>query len=126
MIEQHEYQAEAIDRETLEAFSQATLTQYCGFPLTFSTRYRQGEFEILKELKIDFRQLLHSEQEYVFHSPLEVGDKPLVRTRLKENRKKRGIQFVTCEMSLICGSVTKVSSESTMVIRTSTGEEEKS
>lgn len=125
MIEQHEYQAEAIDKETLEAFSQATLTQHSGFPMTFPTRYRQGEFEILKALNVDFRELLHSEQEYAFHHPLEIGDKPLVRTQLKDNRKKRGIQFVTCEMVLICGSVTKVTSQSTMVIRTSSGEEQK-
>jgi hypothetical protein len=117
MIENHEYQTEPIDQKAVEAFAKATMTEHSQFPLTFPTRYRQGEFEILNGLNVDFRQLLHSEQEYCILKPLEIGDVPVVRTCLKENKTKRGIQFVTVEMSLICGSVTKVTSLSTMVIR---------
>ena len=114
----YEYQADPISQSDVELFLKATQTDHSGFPLTFATKYREGEFKIVQALNIDLRQLLHSEQSYLFVEPLRGGDKPLIRTRVKENKTKRGIQFLTFETEVICSSVKKMVCESTMVIGT--------
>lgn len=113
----YEYQAPIITLEALEAFKKATQTDHSVFPLTYATLYRQGEFKIVQELGIDLKNLLHSEQSYDFLQPLEAGDRPMILTRIKENKSKRGIQFLTLESEVICEGKKKLTCESTMVIR---------
>lgn len=115
----YEYQAKPILEKDVESFKKATQTEKSGFPLTFGTLYREGEFKIVQELNIDLKNLLHSEQKYIFIQSLAVGDCPLIKTRVKENKSKRGIQFLTLESEVICSGKTKMICESTMVIRTS-------
>jgi len=117
MKEKIEFQAEPITTKDIELFSSATLSQHSSFPLTFPTRYRKAEFEFLILLNINMRNLLHTEQEYSYQSPLVVGDKPLVVSQLKENKERRGMRFITIETQLICNGEKKVTSESTFVVR---------
>lgn len=106
-----------ITEKEIELFRRATLTETTGFPLTFATRFREVEFALLKELKVDIQQLLHTDQLYVYHEPLKVGDVPEICTQIKENKEKRGMQFVVLETIISSGGKKKVTSESQMVIR---------
>lgn len=111
----------AITEKEVELFRKATLTESEGFPLTFATRFREIEFSLLKEIRADIQQLLHTDQSYVYHGPLNVGDVPEITTRIKENREKRGMQFVVLETVVNCGGQKKVTSEAQMVIRMKPG-----
>ncbi|MFM8269582.1 MAG: MaoC family dehydratase N-terminal domain-containing protein [Pseudomonadota bacterium] len=106
-----------ITEKEVELFRKATLTESEGFPLTFPTRFRELEFGLLKEIKADIQQLLHTDQSYEYHAPLQVGDVPEITTRIKENREKRGMQFLVFETIVTCAGVKKVTSEAQMVIR---------
>ncbi|NBX92323.1 MAG: hypothetical protein EB078_05135 [Proteobacteria bacterium] len=118
-----QFQAEPLTKEDIKEFSSSTLSNHSLFPLTFPTRYRNGEFELLIELKIDMRNLLHTEQEYVYHEPFKLGDVPLVTTRLKEHKERRRMQFVTAETEVICGGRKKITAVSSFVIREKTTKE---
>ncbi|NBT58592.1 hypothetical protein EBT16_07395 [bacterium] len=113
-----------ITEEDIELFKKATLTGSNGFPLTFATQYRELEFDLLKEIKADIRQLLHTDQIYIYHEPLKAGDVPEITTRIKENKEKRGMQFVVLETIVSSGGRKKVTSEAQMVIRLKQGESE--
>ncbi|NBV51286.1 hypothetical protein EBR78_08735 [bacterium] len=116
--------SEVITAETFESFRKGTQTESLGVPLTFATRFRQSEFSLLDDLKIDLRQLLHSEQTYFYHEPIRVGDLVEIDTQVTDNKTKAGMQFVTLETSLRVHGVKKITSQSKMVIR-QTGEMKK-
>ncbi|NBX75510.1 MAG: hypothetical protein EBQ92_03075 [Proteobacteria bacterium] len=112
----------AITEKEVELFRKATLTEAPEFPLTFATRFRELEFALLTDLKVDIQQLLHTDQSYVYHAPLKVGDVPEITTRIKENREKRGMQFVVLETLVKSGGELKITSEAQMVIRLKQGD----
>lgn len=112
----------AITEKEVDLFRRATLTETEGFPVTFATRFRELEFALLSELKVDIHQLLHTDQTYLYHAPLKVGDVLEITTRIKENREKRGMQFVVLETTVKSEGQKKITSEAQMVIRLKQGE----
>jgi len=106
-----------ISEKEIQDFREATQTQTDGFPLTFVTKYRQLEFELLKELNVDFHQLLHLEQTYHYFEPVTQGDLLEVSTRISENKMKKGTQFITLETVMSSAGVKKVMAISKMVVR---------
>lgn len=112
-----------VTEKEIQEFREATLTETLEMPLTFPTKYRHQEFELLRGLKVDFHQLLHLEQVYHYCEPIQVGDKLEISSRVVENKIKKGMQFITLETELSSMGVKKVISESKMVVRLS-GESE--
>jgi hypothetical protein len=114
---------EPIRRASIEAFAGATHSaHFTTTPPTYPTVFRTTEFRWLDRLKIDLRQLLHTDQEYEYLRPLREGDRPLVSTRLTEYRERRGLLFVTLESEARVGGEISVIARSTFVVRKGTGE----
>lgn len=103
------------------AFRKVTASTHSGggIPLTFITRFRRPEFQMLERLKIDFSHLLHTDQEYRFLGPFRVGEVPVVRSRIRDHRERRNLQILTIETEFRCGSELKAISLTTFVVRTS-------
>lgn len=110
-----------VTEEEVQGFQKATLTQTSEVPLTFSTKYRDQEFELLRSLNVDFHELLHLEQGYQYLEPIKVGDSLEISSRISENKIKKNMQFITLETLISSGSQIKVISESKMVVRMKEG-----
>jgi len=106
-----------ISQEEIEAFRRATLTETNGIPLTFSTRFRELEFKMLKDLEVNLQNLLHTEQTYQYLEELKEGDPIELHTEVIENKIRRGLQFVLLRTCVGSNGIKKVISESQMVIR---------
>jgi len=111
-------EAETLTAKRLADFRSATVTTFAvGMPPTLATIYRASEFEWLARLKIDMRQLLHTDQEYEYLVPLEVGDAPIVTTRVKDYRERRGMQFYVLESDIAVNGVVKLYTRSSFIVR---------
>lgn len=75
-----------------------------GFPPTFLTYFRQGEFSLLPKLKIDLSQVLHGEQEYEYLGSLKSSDPVDLVTELKSDATKKGatggLRFLVFETTI--------------------------
>lgn len=106
-----------MSHQEVEAFRKATMTETAGIPLTFATRFRDLEFRLLEVLRINLKGLLHTEQKYEYVGELVAGDAINFETEILENKVKRGLQFVRIRTTVSSSGVTKIISESQMVIR---------
>lgn len=107
-----------VSEDHLRRFEQATLTTRRDTPpLTFPTVYRATEFQWLDRLNIDMHRLLHTDQEYEYVEPLKEGDCPVVSTRIRDYRERRGMLFVTLESEIRANGVLKIRSYSAFVVR---------
>lgn len=114
------WHAPAITEHQLEAFQHATGSTVVGtFGLTFATVFRAPEFLWLDRLKIDMRQLLHTDQTYEYFEPLKVGDTLTISTQVTEYKERRELLFVTVESDMSCEGVLKVRARSAFVVRLS-------
>ena len=107
-----------VDQERIEEFAtaigdssalfrqsdEATQSRFSGVvaPPTFPTIFREGEFQILLDLKIDMRKLLHAGQEYEYTRPLKPGETLTCTPRISEIKTKEGksgiMDFMTSEV----------------------------
>lgn len=71
----------------------------------------------MDRLKIDMRELLHTDQEYEFHSALKEGDTPTIYTRMQEYKERRGLTFVALESEIRCGDRLAIVTRSAFVLR---------
>ncbi len=119
-----ELKQQRITSEAVEKFKKATHTTYSsGIPKTFVTLYRRAEFDWLGRLGVDFRNLLHTDQEYDYLEPLEVGDEPVVRTKIADKKDRKSLTMLTLQSDIIVEGRTKVSALTTFMIRKSVPEE---
>lgn len=96
-----------------------------GVPPTFLTA---AEFTVFPqvigdpELGLDFTQVVHGTQEYVFHRPLRIGETLMVQPRIASIRHKGGNGFLVIETQLrgTDGEAAAVA-RSTMIERESAG-----
>jgi hypothetical protein len=117
----------AISEAQLREFRAATHTQHSQeIPLTFVTRFRQPEFDMLGKMKVDLRKLLHTEQEYRYLEPFRVGDVPVIRSRVKDYRERRGrtsvLIILSVESEFLSLNKLKATSLTTFVIREESSE----
>ncbi len=104
----------------VENFRQATRTSHSeGIPKTFVTLYRRGEFDWLERLHVDFHNLLHTDQEYVYLQPLKVGDEPTVRTHIVDMKERKNLTIMTLHSDILVGETVKVVAMTTFMIRQS-------
>lgn len=61
-------------------------------PLIYLTRFRKSEFEILEQMGIPLKDVLHGEQVYEYQRPLEVGQTIHIHSKLKNVIEKKGSQ----------------------------------
>lgn len=113
---------ETITQEACDKLIQATRSEHIsGVPPTFVTRFRDTEYKLLDHLGISMKYLLHGEQEFEFHSPVKIGVKPTLKTRLadlKERKRKTEImRFLKFESELRCEGQLCVIGRTTFVVR---------
>ena len=110
--------AEPVTRTHISAFAEATRSEHFGdMPLTFPTVLRATEFQWLDRLKIDMRELLHTDQEYEYLAPLKDGDVPTVQTKITDFRERRGMTFVELESEVRCNDRLAIIARSSVVVR---------
>jgi len=101
-----------------EALRAATGSEHSPlFPHTFPTIFRKSEFGWLDDMKINMRNLLHTEQEYEYLTPFQVGDLPIVRTRVENVRERGGMRFVTLVSEVTCSGELRALARSAFVVR---------
>jgi hypothetical protein len=57
---------------------------------TFQTIFREGEFQLLEDMKLELKDVLHGEQEYEWLHSIPVGANLTYRTQLKQVTEKKG------------------------------------
>lgn len=110
-----------VTEQQISAFRHATRAQSRAIPPTLLTMFREPEFRWLEQLKVDLRGLLHTDQEYVYLKPIEVGDEPVATAKLVRFRERAGTTFITVETSIVCQGTTKANSTANFVVRTTEG-----
>lgn len=99
-------------------FNHAVSAQYgLGAAPTFATTLRKAEFDFLDRLKVNLKNLLHTEQEYQFASNFMEGDLLSVETKLASSKQKRGMVFVIMESEVKVGNELRLRSISSFVLR---------
>lgn len=89
-----EFNYPELTTEMISRLRAATDTKFTkDVPLTLPTVFRRPEFDWLERLEVDFHNLLHTEQEYHYHSPLKVGDKPVIRTWISDFKERKSKTF---------------------------------
>jgi hypothetical protein len=112
------YEWEAVSADQMRALAKATRSDHVHqMPPTFPTIYRWGEFEWLKRLGVDLRNLLHTDQEYEYLAPLVAGEKPKITTTLKSQRAKAGMTFLNLETVIECAGRPAVRALTTFVVK---------
>lgn len=106
-----------VTEQQISAFRHATRAGSPAVPPTLLTMFREPEFRWLEETKVDLRGLLHTDQEYVYLAPIEVGDEPVATAKLVRFRERHGTTFITVETSIVCAGVTKATSTANFVVR---------
>ena len=114
------FRAPTVTAEVLNGFNSAIGAQYVkGAAPTFGTVYRKGDFEFLKRLRVDLKNLLHTEQDYEYLSDFCEGDSPDVETQLTSVRERRGMVFVVLTSEIKVKGQLRVRSKSSFVLRES-------
>lgn len=116
-----EWQEAPLTKEAIDSFRQATRSSHSQNPLTFATRFRRTEFDLLDKLQVELPTLLHTDQTYEFFSDFEVGDQVLVRTWVAEMRERSvaqvSLRIITFESEFLVQGKKKASAETTFVVR---------
>lgn len=112
------FEAGPLTEAEVRLFCEATRSTHCvGVPPTFATIFRKAEFQWLSHMKVDMRNLLHTEQEYEYFEPLEVGDKLSITTSIQDWKERRGMVFTTLASEVCCEGKVKVRSSTSFVLR---------
>lgn len=93
-----EFTGEPLSAERVEGLLKATHSDHThGLPLTLCTIYRHPEFDWLRKLDIELKNVLHAEQSYEYYRELRAGERPYVRTIVRQQKKRAGLVFMVLE-----------------------------
>jgi hypothetical protein len=117
-----QYDLPAVTQKQIEQFKKAI---FCDgghkLPLAFWTSYRKAEFEWLDKLHVKINELLHTEQEYHFLKPFNIGEPLRLCTAYESERTRKtqkGIMiFVTLTTDIIQNNEVCVGSKTVFIIR---------
>lgn len=112
------FTADTLTEQRLKQFDSAVRAQYSNVAApTYPTTFRKGEFEFLDRLRVNLRNLLHTEQDYEYFSTFQLGDVPEVETRLTSTKERRGMVFVSLSTEVKVKSQIRVRCISSFVLR---------
>lgn len=115
------YEHVALTDSHLKLFLEATRTLTTkNFPLSFATIFRRAEFLWLERMKVDLRNLLHTDQVYEYVTAFQIGDVPKISTKMLQWRERRGMVFVTLESDVTVSGARRVLATTTFVVRPTT------
>ncbi len=93
----------SVDAQHVQGFAAIVGQSLPGVPPTFLTVAEFGVFGPIMddpELALDFPRVVHTDQEYVWHRPVVVGETLTVGSRIASIRERGGHGFLTIEVSL--------------------------
>ena len=112
------FTAETLTQQRLKQFDSAVRALYSNVAApTYSTTFRKGEFEFLDRLRVNLRNLLHTEQDYEYFSTFQMGDVPEVETKLTSTKERRGMVFVSLSTEVKVKKQLRVRCVSSFVLR---------
>ncbi|MCB0417170.1 MAG: MaoC family dehydratase N-terminal domain-containing protein [Bdellovibrionaceae bacterium] len=111
-----------ISQAEVDRFVAATRSEHLrGIPPTFLTIYRKSEFDLLNELQVNWRYLLHAEQEYEYLGPLTLNKEPVAVSKVvdqKERRRREEVmRFIKTETDFFIDDKLVAKGRSTFVVR---------
>jgi hypothetical protein len=110
--------AEPLTEKRLSDFKRAIGAGYTSIVApSYGTTFRKGEFDLLDTLKVDLKKLLHTEQNYEYFAPFEIGDIPEVETQMVSAKERRGMVFVHLETRVSVKGELKLKSTSSFILR---------
>jgi acyl dehydratase len=92
-----------VEPEHVRRFADAVGQQPPGVPPTFLTVAEFAVFGSIisdPDLGLDFGRVVHGDQEYVWHRPLEVGETLVLAPRIAAIRERGGNGFLTIEVEI--------------------------
>jgi acyl dehydratase len=92
-----------VEAERVGRFASAVGQRPPGVPPTFLTCAEFAVFGTIisdPDLALDFGRVVHGDQEYVWHRPLEVGETLVVAPRIAAIRERAGNGFLTIELEI--------------------------
>ena len=112
------FTADTLTQQRLKQFDSAVRAHYSNVAApTYSTTFRKGEFEFLDRLRVNLRNLLHTEQDYEYFSKFQMGDVPEVETKLTSTKERRGMVFVSLSTEVKVKNQLRVRCVSSFVLR---------
>jgi hypothetical protein len=112
------FTADTLTQQRLKQFDSAVRAHYSNVAApTYSTTFRKGEFEFLDRLRVNLRNLLHTEQDYEYFSTFQMGDVPEVETKLTSTKERRGMVFVSLSTEVKVKNQLRVRCVSSFVLR---------
>lgn len=92
----------ALTPEQVRDFKETIGSQVAGNPPTILTAFREPEFELMRTLTFELREVLHAEQEYEFQDAFYDEYDPLkeieIESRLASVNEKKGRDITLCFM----------------------------
>ncbi|MGZ3689222.1 MAG: FAS1-like dehydratase domain-containing protein [Bdellovibrionota bacterium] len=113
---------ETITPQRIDAFRAAVgAGAYSAVPPTYLTIFRRGEFDLMKELRVQLSSVLHADQDYLYEHELGAGDAISYETTLANVIDKNGpsgsMQFVTFETVVTKAGARAAVGRTTIVIK---------
>jgi len=113
-----QFTAEPLTEKRLSDFKRAIRAGYASIVApSYGTTFRKGEFDLLDTLKVDLKKLLHTDQNYEYFAPFQIGDIPEVETKFVTAKERRGMVFVYLETRVTVEGELKLKSISSFVLR---------
>lgn len=119
----------SISKERMNRFFDATAWPHAPRPNshpTIATCFRQGEFELLKTLGINLKNVLHGEQSYKYHKTIQADIEYSGQTELAQFHEKNGasgvMRFYVFKTTLVNTNTKELAMEclSTIIYREAT------
>lgn len=109
----------SIDEASIAAFHKAFRQKSTTVPATFAARGLTGVFEIVNALQVDWRNLLHATQTFIFNRPLKIPSTLTCQAQLKDSRIRAGMLWLQFECQLMDETQTQVfvTSKSLIMVR---------
>jgi N-terminal half of MaoC dehydratase len=112
---------QALTQADIEKFKSATFNRYSQIPPALPTLFRAAEFQWLDRMKVDMRQVLHTEQVYEFLEPLTLGVPMTITTSIVSQRERSGLRLISLSTDIITQERLCVRAVSSFVLRLKAG-----
>lgn len=89
-----------LSQDFIAGFQKAFQWKSSSIPPTFAARAFSGMFQLLKELEVDWRGLLHTSQSFEYLRPFYAGQKLLAESQLSKYRFRAGVHWLQFESRL--------------------------
>ena len=106
-----------VDKNHVAEFARIVGYTGKGIPPTFFTFFRWGEFTWLTRMNVALETIVHTEQEYAYHSDIEAGVTLIAETEVTQLRERRGLKMIDMTTNLFLEGQMVASSHTSFLSR---------